>query len=161
MAEVSGLPFSRLTAELVFEPAGMTRSARIHRKLTLPPALAAELATPYHVDAEGSVVASDPPPPQGDGAAGGVISTAMDLARYSALYLKAPGRDLTLILLANSDGLKWNNGLDEAAVEGSPFAAAFLEAFPPRKRKREARVEPVVSPPMPIPRQPGLFDRVG
>jgi CubicO group peptidase (beta-lactamase class C family) len=49
---------------------------------------------------------------------------------YSALYLKAPSRHLTLILLANSDGLKWDNGLDEAAVERSPFAAAFLAAFP-------------------------------
>jgi CubicO group peptidase (beta-lactamase class C family) len=187
MAEASGVPFSQLTAELVFGPAGMTRSARIHRKLPLAPALAAQLATPYHLDAQGSVVASDPPPLQGDGAAGGVISTAMDLARfdialsegrlvapgsrdamwtagrspsgavlpyglgwfvqerggeklvwhaglwdgaYSALYLKAPDRDLTLILLANSEGLKWDNGLDEAAVERSPFAAAFLEAFP-------------------------------
>ena len=49
---------------------------------------------------------------------------------YSALYLKAPNRRLTLILLANSDGLKWDNGLDEAAVHRSPFVAAFLEAFP-------------------------------
>jgi CubicO group peptidase (beta-lactamase class C family) len=184
MAEVAGATFSDLTAREVFEPAGMTQSARIHRRLALTPPLAGRLATPYHIDASGRVVRSDPPPPQGDGAAGGVISTAMDLARfdialtegrlltpaarqvmwsagrspsgaplpyglgwyvqehddetllwhsgvwdgaYSALYLKAPARGLTLILLANSDGLKWGNRLDEAAVHRSPFAAAFLE----------------------------------
>src|SRR3990172_6242748 len=162
MAQLSGTAFSELTAALVFAPAGMTHSARIHRRLPLPPALASQLATPYHVDSTGRLVPSDPPPPQGDGAAGGVISTAMDLARfdvaltedrllsptsrhamwsagrspsgavlpyglgwfvqeygdeplfwhsgrwegaYSALYLKAPTRLLTLILLANSDRL--------------------------------------------------------
>ncbi len=187
MAQVSGTSFSELTASEVFAPAGMTHSARIHRRLPLPPAMASQLATPYHVDSTGRIVPSDPPPPQGDGAAGGVISTAMDLARfdvaltqgrllspaslhamwsagrspsgmvlpyglgwfvqeyvdepllwhsglwesaYSALYLKAPTRHLTLILLANSDGLNWDNGLDEAAVHRSPFVTAFLAAFP-------------------------------
>jgi CubicO group peptidase (beta-lactamase class C family) len=187
MAEVGGAAFSELVVTEVFAPAGMTRSARIHRRLALPPALANALATPHHVDSTGRVVRSDPPPPQGDGAAGGVISTAMDLARfdvalaggrlltmpsmramwtagrspsgavfpyglgwfvqehggqtllwhsglwegaYSALYLKAPARRLTLILLANTDGLRWDNDLDEAAVHRSPFVAAFLEAFP-------------------------------
>lgn len=186
MAQVSDTTFSELTATEVFAPAGMTHSARIHRRLPLPPALAGQLAKPYHVDS-GRLVPSDPPPPQGDGAAGGVISTAMDVARfdaaldegrllspasrhamwsagrspsgsvlpygvgwfvqeygdetllwhaglwegaYSALYLKAPARHLTLILLANSDGLRWDHALDEAAVHRSPFAAAFLEAFP-------------------------------
>lgn len=187
MAQVAGTTFTDLTAHEVFGPAGMTHSARIHRRLPLPPVLASQLATPHHADSAGRLVPSDPPPPQGDGAAGGVISTAMDLARfdialaqgrllstasrkamwtagrspsgealpyglgwfvqthagepllwhsglwegaYSALYLKAPGRRLTLILLANSDGLNWDNGLDEAAVERSPFTAAFLAAFP-------------------------------
>jgi CubicO group peptidase (beta-lactamase class C family) len=50
-------------------------------------------------------------------------------AGFSALYLKVPERDLTLILLANSEGLWWGNPLDEAAVERSPFARAFLEQF--------------------------------
>jgi CubicO group peptidase (beta-lactamase class C family) len=50
---------------------------------------------------------------------------------YSALYLKAPARRLVLILLANSDGLRWEARLDEAAIERSPFATAFLAAFPP------------------------------
>jgi CubicO group peptidase (beta-lactamase class C family) len=187
MAEVGGAPFSELVARLVFAPAGMTRSARKHRRLELPPALAAELAVPYHTDSAGRLVRSPPPPPQGDGAAGGVVSTVLDLARfdvalaegrlltpeslrlmwtqgrspsgaalpygigwfvkehagerllwhtglwegaYSALYLKVPQRRLTLILLANSDGLRWEAGLDEAAVERSPFATAFLAAFP-------------------------------
>ncbi|HEX9892449.1 MAG TPA: serine hydrolase domain-containing protein [Gemmatimonadales bacterium] len=184
MAQVAGAPFSDLTAKLVFEPAGMTRSARIHRRLPLRPDLAADLARPYHIDSSGRTVESPPPGPQGDGAAGGVVSTALDLARfdialtqgrlvsaesqklmwtagrspagqvlpyglgwfvaqlggepvvwhtglwdgaYSALYLKAPRRGLTLVLLANSDGLRWEGWLDEAAIERSPFAVAFLE----------------------------------
>jgi CubicO group peptidase (beta-lactamase class C family) len=48
-------------------------------------------------------------------------------AGFSALYLKVPERDFTLVLLANSGGLWWGNPLDEAAVEGSPFARAFLD----------------------------------
>lgn len=48
---------------------------------------------------------------------------------YSALYLKLPEERLTLILLANSEGLWWGNPLDRAAVERSPFAAAFLRRF--------------------------------
>jgi CubicO group peptidase (beta-lactamase class C family) len=54
--------------------------------------------------------------------------------QYSALYLKVLGSSaaerLTLILLANSDGLRWPARLDEAAIERSPFATAFLAAFP-------------------------------
>lgn len=187
MAEVADTTFSDLVRMLVFEPAGMTRSARKHRRLPLAPALAAALAQPYHTDSLGRVVLSEQPGPQGDGAAGGVISTAMDMARfdialsrgrllqpesirtmwtpgrgptgealpyglgwfvaapgndtlvwhtglwegaYSALYLKVPARRLTLILLANSDGLRWDTRLDEAAIERSPFATAFLAAFP-------------------------------
>jgi len=187
MMQVSGVAFSDLVAQLVFQPAEMRHSARIHRALPLRSGLAADLARPYHLDSTGAILPSAPPPPQGDGAAGGVISTTMDLARfdialtrgrllgpaarqemwtaqrapsgallpygigwfvedfsgerllwhsglwegaYSALYLKLPDRHLTLILLANSDGLRWNNALDEAAVERSPFAAALMRAFP-------------------------------
>ena len=50
-------------------------------------------------------------------------------AGFSALYLKVPERNLTLILLANSEGLWWGNPLDKAQVERSPFAQAFLEQF--------------------------------
>ena len=197
IAEAAGRPFSDLVESLVFSPAGMTRSARRHRTRPLRADLAADLARPFHVDADGRVVPSDPPPPQGDGAAGGVVSTALDLARfdvaledgrlltpgrraelftptrtpsgvalpyglgwflgevggrrlawhtglwegrYSALYLKvladSPGERLTLILLANSEGLQWPTGLDEAAIERSPFATAFLAAFPAAPPRR-------------------------
>lgn len=50
-------------------------------------------------------------------------------AGFSALYLRVPARRLTLILLANGEGLYWGNPLDRAAVEGSPFARAFLDQF--------------------------------
>ena len=63
-----------------------------------------------------------------------VVALKWDKA-YSALYLKVPEEELTLILLANSEGLWWDHPLDKADVEKSPFAAAFLEYFPgPRKR---------------------------
>lgn len=195
MAEVAGRPFSGLVDSLVFRPAAMRDAARIHRRLPLRDDLAARLAAPHHVDSAGRVARSDPPPPQGDGAAGGVVASAMDLARfdvalsggrllapewraqlwtpartpsgealpyglgwyladdegrrlawhtglwegrYSALYLKVlsdvPSERLTLVLLANSDGLRWEKALDEAAIERSPFATAFLAAFPGRAR---------------------------
>lgn len=197
MAEVTGRSFSELVDSLVFRPAGMRNSARTNRRLPLPPRVAEALATPYHNDSVGRVVRSDPPPPQGDGAAGGVIASAMDLARfdialadgrlltpascaalwsptrtssgrflpyglgwflgtyeggrvawhtglwegrYSALYLKVlgdtPAERLTLILLANSGGLQWETRLDEAAIERSPFATAFLTGFQKRSAVR-------------------------
>jgi CubicO group peptidase (beta-lactamase class C family) len=189
MAEVGGAPFSTLVERYVFTPAGMTRSARIHRNLPLRDDLAQALARPYHLDAAGNPVPSPDPAPQGDGAAGGVISTVLDLAKfdvaldrgqlispeavqqmmtptrstagdvlpyglgwfvreyqgrrlvwhtglweekYSALYLKIPDQRVTMILLANSDGLRWDNPLDRADIEKSPFATAFLARFPPR-----------------------------
>lgn len=48
---------------------------------------------------------------------------------YSALYLKIPALRLTFIVLANSEGVWWDNPLDRAAVEESEFAQAFLRAF--------------------------------
>lgn len=186
MMQVTGRAFSDLVAEEVFAPAGMTASARTHRGLPLPAEMAAAVAKPYHRDSAGAFVRSPDLRPQGDGAAGGVISTVLDLARfdlaldegrlitdasraemwrpgrspsgavlpygigwytqevdgrrvvwhsgwweqaYSALYLKLPDERLTLILLANSEGVWWGNPLDAARVEDSPFAAAFLRRF--------------------------------
>jgi CubicO group peptidase (beta-lactamase class C family) len=47
---------------------------------------------------------------------------------FSSLYLKAPGKRLTLILLANSDGLS-APFFAAPAVETSAFAASFLRRF--------------------------------
>jgi CubicO group peptidase (beta-lactamase class C family) len=189
MMQAAGRSFSDLVAEEVFAPAGMTESARQHRNLPLRADVAALVAKPYHVDSTGAFVLSPELEKQGDGAAGGVVSTVLDLARfdvaldegrlisaasraemwrpgrspsgevlpygigwfvkevdgrrlvwhtgwweqaYSALYLKLPDERLTLILLANSEGLWWGNPLDGATVERSPFSAAFLRRFPRR-----------------------------
>ena len=186
MMSAAGAQFSDLVARYVLRPAGMDRSARRYRDLPLPAGLAAELARPYQVDAAGALVPSPPPGAQGDGAAGGVVSTVLDLARfdaaldggrllsdasyaemmapmpsndgaplpyalgwfaeryrghdlrwhsgwwedaYSALYLKVLDQDLTLILLANGEGIWWDNPLDQARVQDSAFAQAFFRAF--------------------------------
>ena len=48
---------------------------------------------------------------------------------YSALYIKVPSRDLTLILLANSDGLASPYTLANGDVSVSLFAQLFLRLF--------------------------------
>ena len=48
---------------------------------------------------------------------------------YSSLMLKLPAKHLTLILLANSDGLSAPFGLQEGDVTASLFARAFLRLF--------------------------------
>jgi CubicO group peptidase (beta-lactamase class C family) len=48
---------------------------------------------------------------------------------YSSLILKVPGRRLTLILLANSDGLSAPFALHEGDVTSSLFARTFLRLF--------------------------------
>lgn len=183
---LTGASFSSLVGRYVFGPAKMASSARRHRDLPLPQALGRALAPPHRVDHAGALVRAPALEPQGDGAAGGVISTVLDLAKfdvaldggalispasrqammtatrssqgealpyglgwfvqeyrgrklvwhsgwweqaYSALYLKVPQERLTLILLANSEGLWWGNPLDQAEVEKSPFARAFLRAW--------------------------------
>jgi CubicO group peptidase (beta-lactamase class C family) len=50
---------------------------------------------------------------------------------FSSLMLKVPGRDLTLILLANSDGLSSPFGLEAGDVTTSLFARSFLRLFIP------------------------------
>lgn len=49
--------------------------------------------------------------------------------RYSAIYLKLPDRDLTLIVMANTEALGWGNRLDRAEIETSPVVQAFFEAY--------------------------------
>jgi CubicO group peptidase (beta-lactamase class C family) len=179
-------PFSALVERHVFAPAGMTRSARTNRDLPLREDLAKLLAPPHRVGASGAIERAPSPPAQGDGAAGGVVSTVLDLAKfdvaldqgvlisaasraamlapvrssdgvalpyglgwfveeyqgqtlvwhsgwwekaYSALYLKIPNLNLTFIVLANSEGVWWDNPLDRAEVHRSQFAQAFLRAF--------------------------------
>jgi CubicO group peptidase (beta-lactamase class C family) len=56
----------------------------------------------------------------------GVVENA-----YSSLIVKVPNRRLTLILLANSDGLTAPFGLEAGDVTTSIFARTFLQAFLP------------------------------
>jgi CubicO group peptidase (beta-lactamase class C family) len=49
--------------------------------------------------------------------------------QYSALYLKVPDRQLTLIILGNSGGVSEAFGLADGDVTASPFARAFLRLF--------------------------------
>ncbi|WP_339930329.1 serine hydrolase domain-containing protein [uncultured Brevundimonas sp.] len=52
-----------------------------------------------------------------------------DPDRYSAMYLKVPDQGLTLIVLANTEGLWWDNSLVRAEIDKSPIVAAFLAGF--------------------------------
>lgn len=178
--------FSRFVTDAVLVPAAMSDSARHYRDLPLREDLARRLAPPHRIAETGQIVRADTPPPQVDGAAGGIIATALDLARfdialdrgelitaksrelmmeptllqngkpapyglgwyvqeyqglklvwhsgwwenaYSALYLKIPSHDLSLIALANSEGIHWGNPLDRAQVQNSRLAQIFLAAF--------------------------------
>ncbi|WP_099018714.1 serine hydrolase domain-containing protein [Marinicella litoralis] len=178
--------FSNLVDQYVLQPAGMLQSARTNRDLPLTEDLAQRLAKPYLLDSTGKIQRAPLPPPQGDGAAGGVISTVIDLAKfdiaydqgqlisaqsrelmmtptqltggktapygigwfvqdyqghrlvwhsgwwedaYSAIYLKVPEQQLTFILLANSEGVWWDNPLDSARVQDSEFAQAFFSTY--------------------------------
>jgi CubicO group peptidase (beta-lactamase class C family) len=47
----------------------------------------------------------------------------------SSLILKLPERQLTMILLANSDGASKNFNLGKGDVLNSPFARLFIESF--------------------------------
>lgn len=49
--------------------------------------------------------------------------------QFSALILKVPDRNLTLILMANSDGLSTPFGLGGGDVRNSAFASTFLRLF--------------------------------
>lgn len=186
MMRAADAPFSELVDRHVLQRAGMTRSARTYRDLPLRGDIADVMARPYAIDAEGKAQRAPQPPPQGDGAAGGLVSTVLDLAKfdialdggelltpasyaammapakspsgarlpysigwfaqrhaghelrwhsgwwedaYSALYLKVPDERLTLIVLANSEGVWWDNPLDSAQVQESAFAQAFFDAF--------------------------------
>jgi CubicO group peptidase (beta-lactamase class C family) len=188
IAAAGGAAFSALVDQYVFGPADMKRSARVYRDLPLREDLAERLAPPHRVGASGALERAPMPPAQGDGAAGGVITSVLDLARfdvaldqgrlisaesraammapvrsstgealpyglgwfvqeyqghtlvwhsgwwddaYSALYLKIPELNLSFILLANSEGVWWDNPLDRAEVQRSRFVQAFLRAFVP------------------------------
>ena len=50
---------------------------------------------------------------------------------YSSLILKVPSKDLTFILLANSDGLSAPYSLENGDVTKSLFAQVFLKLFVP------------------------------
>ena len=52
---------------------------------------------------------------------------------YSSLILKVPEKEVTLILLANSDGASAPFNLGAGDVLRSPFAVAFLKQFVDQK----------------------------
>lgn len=183
---VLGTSFSHAFSKNILKELHMDNAARQHRQLPLPPKIAQNLAQPHAVDENGRLGPAPLPPPQGDGAAGGVIASVLDLAKfdqaldrdqllkpatkaqmfrafhnhknqaqpyaigwyvesyknlqlywhsgwwekaYSALYLKIPEKQLTLILLANSEGLWWGNPLGKAEVFHSAFAQLFFKHF--------------------------------
>lgn len=82
IAAAAGKPFSELVREQLFIPADMKQSARVYRDLPLREDLKQRLAPPHRIDESGAIGPAPYPPPQGDGAAGGIITTVIDLARF-------------------------------------------------------------------------------
>ena len=74
--------FPELVDRHVFQRVGMTRSARIYRDLPLRADLADAIARPYAINADGTAERAKGPAAQGDGAAGGIVSTVRDLAKF-------------------------------------------------------------------------------
>ena len=183
---VANASFSSLVKQYDFTPADMTMSARKYHDLPLREDLARQQARHYRIDSDGTTLRAGPRRLQCDGAAGGVVSTVIDLAKfdisldqgklisaksraemmtptrlnngktapyglgwfiqeyqghtlvwhsgwwddaYSALYLKVPAQNLSFIILANSEGIWWENPPERAEVERCQFARAFLSAF--------------------------------
>ena len=60
-----------------------------------------------------------------------VYHTGFQYQSFSALYIKVPDKNVTLILLANSDDLffPFMEWLSKGQIEGSPFAKEFLDLF--------------------------------
>ncbi|MCW8108331.1 serine hydrolase [Alteromonas ponticola] len=50
-------------------------------------------------------------------------------AGFTAVYLKFPQRNLTIVVLANNEGLWWGNPLDKAEIEKSPVFQAAAKIF--------------------------------
>lgn len=48
---------------------------------------------------------------------------------YSAIYLKIPEDGLTLIALANTEGLHWGNPINDARIENSELVLKFMELY--------------------------------
>ena len=50
-------------------------------------------------------------------------------AGYTALYLRLPEKALAFVVLSNGEGIWWDNPLNQAKVEDSDFAQAFMNNF--------------------------------
>lgn len=84
-------------------------------------------------------IAGKPPGPRGDYRLGWFVQdwnghrllwhSGWEPDHYSAIYLKVPEKKLTLIVLANTDMLWWDNSLIRAEIENSPIVKRFLETF--------------------------------
>lgn len=179
----TGTGFEQSIESRIITPLALTSTATGQRNAS--PAIAAELAQPYRIDAQGRHYPV-PYPVQNVDAAAGIVANVLDLAAFStaldqniliseeskqamwtpartpsgqtlpyglgwfvqdiagtrvvwhfgwwpdafsALLVKVPEQDVTLVLLANSDGLSAPFDLGPGDLRRSPFAEAFLNRF--------------------------------
>lgn len=180
---VTDEPFEQLLQERIFDPLEMNESAASQQ--SAPELLLANLARPHKQLDDGQVVRAEYPELE-TSAAAGVVSTVLDVARfsvaldqnrllspqtraamftpsransgqplpyglgwfvqdiagrrvvwhygwwpdaYSSLLIKVPEQELTMVLLANSDGASAPFGLGDGNLLHSPFAVVFLNSF--------------------------------
>ncbi len=60
---------------------------------------------------------------------------------YSSIHLRLPEQNMAFILLANSEGLWWNNPLTKARIESSEFVQLFLKHFAVGELPSKAKCE--------------------
>ena len=107
----SGLPYERYVKERILKPLRMERSYFTREEFEADP----DKATPYIIDKDGNRVPSTYP--FGISADGGLISNAMDLARYLRMYLNRG--ELEGIRLLSEEGIK---AMEEARIK-EPYEA--------------------------------------
>lgn len=111
LEEASGQSFLRLMEDQVFKPLALTATGPDRQNVPNP-----ALATPYERSQDGSASRAEAQDPSYKWAGGGMVSNAVDLARFGAAYtdggyLSAATRELSFTVQTTASGLRTGVGL--------------------------------------------------